>query len=57
MSEPAAQTHEIVCPHCGKPFQGDVLSRGTRHEGFKCPHCRLVVPVDRVEDDGSATPD
>jgi DNA-directed RNA polymerase subunit RPC12/RpoP len=47
--ESAAQTNVIVCPHCKKEFQGDLLSEGTRHEGFKCPHCRLFVPVERVE--------
>jgi transposase len=55
VSEPAAQAQEIVCPHCGKPFEGDLLSVGTRHEGFKCPHCQLVVPVDRVAAGGGAS--
>ena len=22
-----------------------------RYEGFKCPHCRLFVPFERVEED------
>jgi hypothetical protein len=52
VSEPAADPNVIVCPHCKKPFEGDLLARGTRHQGFKCPHCRLFVPVERV--DGTA---
>jgi uncharacterized protein YbaR (Trm112 family) len=52
VSEPAADSNVIVCPHCKKPFEGDLLARGTRHQGFKCPHCRLFVPVERV--DGNA---
>jgi tRNA(Ile2) C34 agmatinyltransferase TiaS len=48
VTEPAAETHEIVCPHCKKRFEGNLLSEGTRHEGFKCPHCRLFVPVERA---------
>jgi hypothetical protein len=52
VSEPAAQAFEIVCPHCKKAFEGDLLSEGTRHQGFKCPHCRLFVPVERANGDG-----
>jgi transposase-like protein len=53
MSEPAAETSEIVCPHCKKPFQGELLAGGSAHQGFKCPHCRLFVPVERVNGDGA----
>ena len=50
MSEPAAQSPNlIVCPHCKKPFEGTLLAEGTRHQGFKCPHCRLFVPVERAD--------
>jgi DNA-directed RNA polymerase subunit RPC12/RpoP len=38
----------IVCPHCKKPFDGELMAEGSRHEGFKCPHCRLFVPVERA---------
>jgi DNA-directed RNA polymerase subunit RPC12/RpoP len=51
VSEPAADVYEIVCPHCKKPFEGRLLSGGSRHEGFKCPHCRLFVPFDRADGD------
>ena len=54
MSEPAAAERTIICPHCKKPFAGELLSRGSRHEGFKCPHCRLFVPVARANGNGSA---
>ena len=53
MSEPAAQAFEIVCPHCKKPFQGELLAGGSRHQGFKCPHCRLFVPIERANGEGS----
>jgi hypothetical protein len=38
----------IVCPHCKKTFDGELLAEGSRHEGFKCPHCRLFVPAERA---------
>jgi transposase-like protein len=47
MTEPAAP--EIVCPHCKKPFRGELLDgAAARYQGFKCPHCRLFVPYDRA---------
>ena len=52
VSEPAAESpNVIVCPHCKKPFEGDLLAEGTRHQGFKCPHCRLFVPIERAASD------
>ena len=40
---------ELVCPHCGKSFEAELLTGGSdRHAGFKCPHCRLFVPFDRA---------
>ena len=51
MSEPAldAGAPEIVCPHCKKPFRGELLAGGAaRYQGFKCPHCRLFVPYERT---------
>jgi DNA-directed RNA polymerase subunit RPC12/RpoP len=38
----------IVCPHCKKPFDGELLAEDSRHEGFKCPHCLLFVPAERA---------
>jgi phage FluMu protein Com len=45
---PAAEGQTIVCPHCKKTFVGELLAGGSRHEGFKCPHCRLFVPIERA---------
>jgi DNA-directed RNA polymerase subunit RPC12/RpoP len=44
-------TFEVVCPHCKKPFEAELLA-GTaeRYTGFKCPHCRLFVPYERVDE-------
>ena len=42
---------EVTCPHCRKTFAPDPLPRpSARHRGSKCPHCRLFVPLERVED-------
>ena len=51
MSEAAPQnTHEVLCPHCGKPFEAELMDGDTeRHRGFKCPHCKLFVPEERAE--------
>ena len=54
MSEQAGEEQEIVCPHCKKAFAGELLAEGSRHEGFKCPHCRLLVPAERANDNGDA---
>jgi DNA-directed RNA polymerase subunit RPC12/RpoP len=46
-----AENHHVVCPHCGKEFEGELLvaSSAPDQRGFKCPHCRLFVPVERAE--------
>jgi predicted amidophosphoribosyltransferase len=49
------QVEATVCPHCKKPFDSELLAEGSRHEGFKCPHCRLFVPVERANGDGEAS--
>jgi hypothetical protein len=42
-------TIDVVCPHCKKPFRGELIpGAAARYEGFKCPHCRLFVPYARV---------
>ena len=45
-----AEAQRVVCPHCGKGFEPELLTSVSAHapEGFKCPHCRLFVPADRV---------
>jgi tRNA(Ile2) C34 agmatinyltransferase TiaS len=49
---PAAPEQEIVCPHCKKTFEAELLAGGSRLEGFKCPHCRLFVPAERANGGG-----
>jgi hypothetical protein len=46
---PAAQTYDVVCPHCKKPFHGELLGEDKQRQGFKCPYCRLFVPIERAE--------
>ncbi len=50
-SSPASgDSYEIVCPHCKKPFRAELIhGEAARYEGFKCPHCRLFAPLERVD--------
>jgi hypothetical protein len=49
-AEPAEKRYEVDCPHCHKHFTGTVIEGGAaRYRGFKCPHCKLFVPLERVE--------
>jgi hypothetical protein len=42
-------TFHVECPHCHKPFDAVPLEgSAARYHGFKCPHCRLFVPFERV---------
>jgi DNA-directed RNA polymerase subunit RPC12/RpoP len=45
---------DVKCVHCGKPFQAEILSPDTARRGVKCPHCRLFMPLERVEPDEDA---
>jgi phage FluMu protein Com len=46
----ASSTHEIVCPHCRKTFEVELIEGDAeRYRGFKCPHCKLFVPAERAE--------
>jgi phage FluMu protein Com len=50
-------TFEVVCPHCGKPFESELLSGASdRHLGFKCPHCRLFVAYTRADEQDLVEP-
>ena len=47
----------IVCPHCHKSFEAELLSGDSdRHQGFKCPHCRLFVAYGRTEEQDPVEP-
>jgi hypothetical protein len=55
---PAEGSYELVCPHCRKPFEAELMTGGSdRHTGFKCPLCRLFIAFERasVEDDEHET--
>jgi transposase len=55
MTETAGERYSVTCPHCGKPFVGELLTgAGERHRGFKCPHCKLFVPAERADEPESA---
>jgi DNA-directed RNA polymerase subunit RPC12/RpoP len=50
-TEAAPAGGEATCPHCHKTFVPDPLARPTaRQRGYKCPHCRLFVPIERAVD-------
>jgi phage FluMu protein Com len=42
---------DVTCVHCGKPFHASMLAPNTGQAGFKCPHCKLFMPLVRVESD------
>ncbi|HET8607281.1 MAG TPA: hypothetical protein VFL66_09665 [Gaiellaceae bacterium] len=45
------QQFEVSCPHCKKPFTAELIAgHAARHNGFKCPHCKLFVPYQRAEE-------
>jgi DNA-directed RNA polymerase subunit RPC12/RpoP len=45
-----ASPGEMQCPHCRKTFSADLLGQETARAGYKCPHCKLFVPLGRAED-------
>jgi DNA-directed RNA polymerase subunit RPC12/RpoP len=54
---PAEPPSEIRCPHCKKAFSADLMAGSAeRYRGFKCPHCRLFVPIDRAGEPDRAEP-
>jgi transposase-like protein len=51
------ESYEVVCPHCGKAFESELLSGSSeRHQGFKCPHCRLFVAYERADEQDLVEP-
>ncbi|HET9323031.1 MAG TPA: hypothetical protein VFO03_04075 [Gaiellaceae bacterium] len=53
MAAPPSTTRS--CPHCNKPLEADLLAPNTERAGYKCPHCRLFVPIDRLADSPRAS--
>jgi len=47
-----AESFDVECPHCHKGFAGEPIKggRAARYRGFKCPHCKLFVPLRRAAD-------
>jgi len=49
--EEHGESTPVTCPHCRKTFVPAPLARpSARHRGYKCPHCRLFVPLERAAD-------
>ena len=48
------ETFDVECPHCHKRFAAETIDggRAARYRGFKCPHCKLFVPLQRTTDAG-----
>ena len=42
--------NDVICLHCGKPFRAEILGPQTEQAGVKCPHCKLFMPLERVEE-------
>jgi hypothetical protein len=41
-------SYSVTCPHCKRTFEAELLAGpAERYTGFKCPHCKLFVPVER----------
>jgi DNA-directed RNA polymerase subunit RPC12/RpoP len=50
-------SHEVICPHCKKQFRGELLGADDQpRAGFRCPHCHLFVPYDRIDDQDLGEP-
>jgi phage FluMu protein Com len=41
---------DVICVHCRKTFDAEILAPSTEHAGLKCPHCRLFMPIERLAD-------
>lgn len=49
---PQESPFAVECPHCHRHFEASPLEGGSaaRYHGFKCPHCKLFVPLQRAAD-------
>jgi transposase-like protein len=57
MGDRPPEKAQVQCPHCGESFEGELLSGDTdRHQGFKCPHCRLFVAYERADEQDRVEP-
>ena len=43
------EKYDVKCPHCKKSFHGELIGADESRQGFKCPNCRLFVPLERAE--------
>jgi hypothetical protein len=45
-----SESFDVECPHCHKGFAAEPIKGGRagRYRGFKCPHCKLFVPLQRA---------
>jgi phage FluMu protein Com len=49
VTETGSGQRRVTCPHCKKRFTAEVLAGAAeRYRGFKCPHCKLFVPLERA---------
>jgi DNA-directed RNA polymerase subunit RPC12/RpoP len=54
----AGEPYDVVCPHCHKQFEAELIDgAAARYRGFKCPHCKLFVPLARAADPEDAEPE
>jgi hypothetical protein len=43
--------YEVECPHCHRSFTAGLIDgAAARYQGFKCPHCKLFVPLERADE-------
>ncbi len=49
--------YDVECPHCRKAFRGELMAgAAARYSGFKCPHCKLFVPLERASERAELKP-
>ena len=43
------EKYDVVCPHCNTSFRGELIAADESRQVFKCPNCRLFVPLERAD--------